>query len=48
LTGTDATLRLRTPPEPVIGPLPDALAALEAEFFVEWQVAPSAGARPEK
>ena len=48
MTGTDANLRLRPQPEPLVGALPDKLAALEAEFFVEWQVAPGADGRPEK
>jgi hypothetical protein len=48
LTGTDTTLRPQPRPEPSVGPLPDALAALEAEFFVEWQVSPGTGGRPEK
>lgn len=37
LTGTDGAIRFR--PRPAEGPLPDMLASLEAEFFVDWQVA---------
>jgi hypothetical protein len=48
VTGTDTSLRLPRQPEPFANPLPDALAALEAEFVVEWQVAPGSVARPEK
>ena len=48
MTGIDTTLRPRPQPEPPAGPLPDALAALEAEFVVEWQVSPGADGRPEK
>ncbi|HUR23226.1 MAG TPA: hypothetical protein VMZ73_05075, partial [Acidimicrobiales bacterium] len=37
LTGTDGAIRFR--PRPAEGPLPEMLASLEAEFFVDWQVA---------
>ena len=45
MTGTSATLRLPPPPQPADGPLPDTLVALEAEFFVEWQVSAEATPR---
>ena len=37
MTRTDGALSFR--PRPAAGPLPEMLASLEAEFFVEWQVA---------
>ena len=37
MTGTDGAIRFR--PRPAEGPLPEMLAFLEAEFFVDWQVA---------
>ena len=37
LTGTDGAIRFQ--PRPAEGPLPEMLASLEAEFFVDWQVA---------
>ena len=37
MTATDGATTFR--PQPAEGPLPDMLASLEAEFFVEWQVA---------
>ena len=37
MTGTDGAIRFR--PRPAEGPLPEVLASLEAEFFVDWQVA---------
>jgi hypothetical protein len=37
VTATDAARRFR--PRPADGPLPEMLASLEAEFFVDWQVA---------
>ena len=48
MTGTDTTLRPQPQPEPPAGPLPEALAALEAEFFVEWQVSSGSVQGPEK
>lgn len=37
LTATDGATTFQ--PRPAEGPLPEMLASLEAEFFVEWQVA---------
>ena len=48
MTGTDVTLRLPLRTRPLDGPLPEELAALEAEFVVEWQVAAGAAGGPEK
>jgi hypothetical protein len=51
LTGIDGaiTLRPEARPHPVDRAVPDLLASLEAEFFVEWQVPPSGGScSPEK
>ena len=44
LTGTDGATRFR--PRPAEGPLPEMLASLEAEFFVDWQVAAFANEAP--
>jgi hypothetical protein len=38
LTGIDGAIT-HFRPRPAEGPLPEMLASLEAEFFVEWQVA---------
>ena len=42
MTGIDGAATTFFPfrdPEPMDRPLPDVLATLEAEYFVEWQVA---------
>ena len=41
MTGIDGATILPLPDRPpsIESPLPDPLAALEAEYFVEWQVA---------
>ena len=42
MTGIDGAATSFFPsrdPEPMDRPLPDVLATLEAEYFVEWQVA---------
>ncbi len=41
MTGIDgaATFPFHDEPPPIDRPLPDVLATLEAEYFVEWQVA---------
>lgn len=46
MTATDAAPRFR--PQPAEGPLPEMLASLEAEFFVEWQVAEAHAQRPSR
>jgi hypothetical protein len=45
---TDTTLRFPPQPVPLDGPLPEELAAFEAEFVVEWQVASGADDETEK
>lgn len=44
MTGTDGAIRFR--PRPAEGPLPEMLASLEAEFFVDWQVAEAEAGDP--